>query len=277
MARMKSGVVALALSALALAAAVFSLTRESPPPARVSTQSSRVAVLERKVAELTRELGSLEVERPEPIARDAPGSPAGTPRTEVDDVGSPSVIAENDEALAAIVENAVDRKTKRVLDELRIKANKKPAMDVFATMLDLTPEQRAAAERVVVDGQRKVHAILDTPMADGTNLMDGLVEVVARGFAEPGKTPGWGPLFARIASEKIPGTDETYAARIESVKNDMRTTFKRDWSAAQYREFEEWGVDPTEIEKVPDSPNAELMRRIVERARTLGADIPDDG
>ncbi|MHC4548739.1 MAG: hypothetical protein ACYTEZ_08160 [Planctomycetota bacterium] len=273
---MKSGVVALALSALALGAAVFSLTRESPPPGRAAPRTDRVAAVEAQVAELTRELESLKAQKSRPIRRDPSGGPSGTPHPDAGDFGSPSDVAEDDPALAAIVDDAVDRKTKRVLDELRIKANKKPAMDVFASMLELTDEQRAATERVVVDGQRQVHAILDTPTADGTNLMNGLVEIVARRIAEPGRDHGFGRWFARIASEKIPGMDETYGARIESVKNAMRATFKRYWSAAQYREFEEWGVDPTEIEKVPGSPNAELWMRIAERARTLGADIPDD-
>jgi hypothetical protein len=56
----------------------------------------------------------------------------------------------------------------------------------------------------------------------------------------------------------------------------MRARFHRDWSEEQYREFETWGVDPTEIENVPGSPNEALLRRITERARALGAAIPGD-
>jgi hypothetical protein len=101
------------------------------------------------------------------------------------------------------------------------------------------------------------------------------VDIVAKGMAEPGKDHGFGNWFGRIVNEKIPGTDATYAARIESMKNDMRARFRRDWSKEQYREFEEWKVDPTEIEQVPDSPNIALVERIKERARTFGATIPD--
>jgi len=182
---------------------------------------------------------------------------------------------ERDGALAAIVDDAVDRKTKQVMDELRIKANKKPDFKVFAKMLDLTVEQRAAAERVIIEGQRQTHEILNTPTDDGTNLMDQLVEIFARGIAEPGKDHGFGRWIGRIMGEKVPGTDITYATRIESVKKSMRTTFKRDWSEAQYREFSEWKVDPTEIENVPGSPNEALGERILDRVRTLGVDVPD--
>jgi hypothetical protein len=143
-------------------------------------------------------------------------------------------------------------------------------------VLELTEEQRAETERVIVEGQRELHRILETPTYDGTSLMDELVEIVARGFAEPGKDHGFGKWFGRVLTEKIPGTDETYATRIESVKNGMRTSFKREWSEAQYREFEEWGVDPTEVQEVPGSPNEALEKRIVERATSLGAEIPAD-
>ncbi|MHC4136874.1 MAG: hypothetical protein ACYS0K_18100 [Planctomycetota bacterium] len=271
--------VALALSVVALAVAVIAPTQESPPPQRAPMRTDHVAALETQVAELKREVESLKAEKAQRIGigRDTSRPLAETRPTDVDDGGSPPAAAKDDPALTEIIDDAVDRKTKQVLDELRIKADKKPAMKAFASALELTQEQRAAAERVVVDGQRQVHAILDTPTDDGTNLMDELVEVVARGFAQPGKDQGFGRWIARVLSEKIPGTDETYAVRIESVKTAMRATFKRDWSEAQYQEFEEWGVDPTEIQKVPGSPNELLEKRVVERARRLGAEIPDGG
>jgi hypothetical protein len=187
----------------------------------------------------------------------------------------PEVAAEG--TLEAIVDAAVDRKAAQVMDEMRIKGNKKPAIDVFASTLELTDRQREAAERIIVDGQEQVHAILNRPTADGTNLMDDLVELVARGMAEPGKDHGWGRWIGRVLTEDIPGTNETYGARIETVKVAMRATFKRQWSEEQYREFEEWGVDPTEVQNVPGSPNEALGQRITERARSLGADVPEDG
>lgn len=268
--------VALALSVVALAVAIFAPTRESPPPERAPERTNRVAALEAQVARLNREIESLKAERPGRMRRDTSESPTTTPRADTGDVASPANRPEADEALKAIVDDAVDRKAGQVIDELRTKANKKPAMDVFARVLELTEEQRAETERVIVEGQRQVHQILNTPTYDGTSLMDDLVEVFAKGIAEPGKDHGFGRWIGRVLTEKIPGTDETYATRIESVKSTMRATFKRDWSAAQYREFEEWGVDPTEIEKVPGSPNEALGKRIVERATALGAEIPDD-
>jgi len=275
---MRVGTVALAFSALALGIAVFSLTRESPRPGRDSMRTNRVAALETKVAELTREIESLKNRTPHPIRRHTSesGLPPAGPDAEYREPDVLSGRVQDDKALKAVVDDAVNRKAKQVMDEMRIKANKKPAMEVFAKVLELTAKQRASAERIVVEGQREVGVILDMPTADGTNLKDELIELVALGFAQPGKDHGWRRWFGRVLREKIPGTDETYGARIESVKNAMRATFKREWTDAQYREFAEWKVDPTEIKDVPGSPNAELLKVILERARELGADIPDD-
>ena len=267
---MKSGGFALILSALALGAAAFSHSRERPTQgARSPVRNERVANLETKVAELTRQVEALRAAQPEPEAL----ASATLPETAVD---SPVAIPEVDPTLKAIVDEAVDRKAKQVMDEMRIKENKKPEIGVFASMLKLTEEQRALTERVVVAGQREVYSILDTPTDGGANLMDDLVDLVARGIAQPGQDHGWAPWIGRVMSEKVPGTDETYGARIESVKNRMRATFKREWTAEQYREFQAWGVDPTEIKKVPGSPNELLEQRVIERAREFGAEIPEE-
>jgi hypothetical protein len=260
---------ALTFSAVALGVAVVALTRRPPEPPRAPARTERDGALQAQIDELRRDVEVLKARRP-----DLPVPPL-LPPPALEGEGPPSTVEGGDE-LKAIVDDAVERKTEQVLDELRVKADKKPAMDVFASMLELSEDQRVTTERVVLEGQREVHSILATPTLDGTNLMDQLVEMAAKGIAEPGKDPGWGLWFARVLSEKVPGTDETYGTRIEAVKTGMRATFKREWSEAQYKEFEEWGVDPTEIENVPGGPNEALVKRITERARALGADLPND-
>jgi hypothetical protein len=273
---MRAGGVALLLSAVALGVAVFGLTRErTQPRERTPVRTDRVASLETEVAELKHELARMRAERG---ARESFRPPVGitAPDGAGGEAADPAAIAEDNPDLAAIVDDAVDRKTKAAFDELRIKGNKKPPIDAFATVLDLTDQQRAVTERVVVEGQRELHAILNTVTADGRNMMDELVEIAAKGMAEPGKDHGWGKWIGRLVSEKVPGTDTTYAARIEAVKAAMRERFKREWTEQQYREYVEWGVDPTEVQNVPGSPNEGIIRRIHERARQLGAEIPAD-
>lgn len=179
------------------------------------------------------------------------------------------------DALTAAVDKAVDRKTKQVIDDMRIKSDKKPEIRVFAKALGLTPEQQEAADRVVLEAQRETYSILETPTDDGRNLMTELVDLAAKGIAEPGKDHGWGKWLGRIMTEKIPGTDQTHAERLETVKQRAQAEFKRTWTPKQYKEFEEWGVRPTEIKGVPGSPEVELEKRIVQRARMLGAEIPE--
>ena len=271
---MKTGGVALVVSALALGAAIVALTREPPQPQRASGRMDRVTELETEVAELAHEIAILKGERPEGARRNASGPDLGIPSTEGGEPGEVADVPGDETSIAAIVDDAVERKTKKVIDDLRIKTDKKPGIDAFVAALDLDREQRAATERVIVEGQREVHQILGTPTRDGTNLMDELVEIIAKGIAEPGKDHGFGRWFARVAGETIPGTNKTYGERIEAVKASMRANFKRDWTEAQYKEFEAWGVDPTEIQKVPGSPNADLEKRILARASVLGAEIP---
>jgi len=272
---MNSGVVALILSAIALGVAGFALTAERQETERTPIRLDRVADLETEIEKLKQEIALLKSAKPQPGRRSIAGLPTTSLGADDNEFELPAPRGGTDDALTAIVEDAVDRKTKQVLADMRLKANKKPAIGVFASALELSKDQRAVAERVIVEGQRKVHDILNMPTSNGTKLMDELVEIVARGIAEPGKDHGWAKLIGRILNEKVPGTDVTYAAQVESVKQDMRARFKREWSAEQYTEFHEWKVDPTEIQNVPGSPNEALMVRINERARTLGAQIPD--
>lgn len=261
------------LSTAALGFAVFSYTQEpAAAPTRSSTDAKRVAELETKVQELAYEVSTLKAER---AAGDGASAVRSTKPPQLDENGEPMPAAEGDPELAAMVDDAVDRKTKQVMDEMRIKQNKKPEMTVFAQMLELSKEQVAAAERTVVEGQRDVHQILETPTADGRNLMDELVELMAKGIAEPGKDHGWGQWIGSVMSQKVPGTDESYGVRIEAVKTRMRQTFQREWTKEQYAEYQAWGVDPTEIQNVPESPNQILWERIQDRARAMGARIPN--
>ena len=73
----------------------------------------------------------------------------------------------------------------------------------------------------------------------------------------------------RVMSEKIPGTDETYGARIEVAKNKVREAFRREFTDKQYAEFEKWGLDPTEIQEIENSPWADIGEIIKQRLLEL--------
>ncbi len=154
--------------------------------------------------------------------------------------------------------------------------DKKPSIDVFAKTLDLTDVQRQDVEREVLRAQHDIAGILQVPMADGTQALEELVEVMADSLARPGKDPGRATrLFGRLMAENVPGSNETYAARVEAVKAELRASFRRNWTAKQYATFEAWQMDPTEVKGIENSPWKGLEARVIERARALGAKLPE--
>ena len=162
------------------------------------------------------------------------------------------------------------------MDEMRIKQNKKPKIDVFAKLLELTPKQRASAEFAIVQGQREIHGILDMPTADGSNLKDELVEIVAKGFAQPGKDHGWGRWIGRVMGEKIPGTNETYGTRIEGREEPDARDLPEGVVGGAVPRVQGVGRRPDRGPERPRQPHAALWKAIVERARELGANIPEN-
>ncbi len=176
------------------------------------------------------------------------------------------------ERLQKLIDKAVEKKAA----QMQTMRNKKPPIDVFAKILQLDDEQVAAVQRDVVRAQHAIKDILEIPAEDGTDFLQELVEVMANGMANPGKDPGrGGRLFGRLMSEKIPGSDETYAARVEGVKGRLRESFKRNWTQEQYKTFEAWQMDPTEVQNVEGSPYKDVERRVLERAQQLGWRAPE--
>ena len=175
-----------------------------------------------------------------------------------------------------MVEEAVEKKAVQLQ---AMQGSKKPSIDLFTKTLELTDEQRYAVERAVVSSQHELKAILEIPTEDGSNFIDELVEVFADGVANPGENPRRAmKFFGRLLSESIPGTNDTYAERLEAVKTRLRASLKRDLDEKQYATFEAWQMDPTEIQEIEGSPWKEIETRVIERARDLGAEIPgEDG
>ena len=177
------------------------------------------------------------------------------------------------EQLAELVDEAVEKKAVQI----RAMQDKKPSIDVFAETLALSDAQREIVEREILQAQHDIRQVLDTPTADGSNLLDELVEVFADGMAHPGenKQPGM-KWFGRVMTEVVPGTSETYAQRAEASKTRLRNALQRELSEDQYALFEQWQMDPSEVEDIPGSPWKDVEARVVERAKELGAEIPDE-
>lgn len=177
--------------------------------------------------------------------------------------------------LEALVERSVGKRVEEALDAARAKEDKKPSFSVLAATLELTETQRDEAREEVLRGQRESLDLLATPTEHGDSLLEEVIEVAAKGIAQPGTEVGWGKFVGRLLTERVPGSDDTYAARLEAVKQSVRATFRRTWTPKQFAEFEAWGADPLENDDIEGSPRAALNQRIVERARALGANLPE--
>jgi len=269
----KISLLALALALAALALAAFRPAREpaAPPRAdgRLRDLQVQVAELKQVVERLASRPGEAYDAAPRPVA------PAPRPADTLSGARTRQASPPPEQQLQAMVEEAVSKKTREVVSELEAKKNKKPSMDLFAATLKLTKAQRHDTEQAVLRGQRETYRILEMPTDDGGNLMDELIDVAAKGVVWPGTDHGWGRWIAKVTTRKIPGTNETYAARIERVKDSVRTAIRRTLSKKQYTAFERWGVDPTEIKGVPDSPEKTLEQRVKERIEQLGEQFPD--
>ena len=178
---------------------------------------------------------------------------------------------------ATKVKDLVDEAVEKKAQQFRQMQNKKPSIDVFAEVLELNDEQRALAEREVVRGQREIRSLLEIPADDGTVFLDEIVETMAAGMAKPKEAGArWTKLLGRLMTENVPGTDTTYAASAEAIKGTVRDAFKSGWTESQYERFESWQMDPTEVQGIEGSAWSDLEGRVLERARELGADIPED-
>jgi hypothetical protein len=284
--RSTSGPWALALGVVAIALGAYALTRDAPDS---SGLEERLLEVEGKVARIEAAVAALD--RAAPAAptlmgytlEDEPGppEPAGVAPVRGEDAGaedaggaaSPDAPPRTAEEIQELVDKAVEKKAA----QMQGMRNKKPPLDLFARTLGLDDAQREQLARDVVRAQHAIQQVLEIPADDGTNFIEELVEVMADGMAHPGENPGRGKaLFGRLKAERIPGSDETYADRVEVLKNALRSSFERSWTAKQYATFEQWQMDPTQIQGIEGSPFKAIERRVVERARQLGAKLPGD-
>lgn len=226
--------------------------RAAPPSFDTDALLARIEALEQRLAQALS------------VVPAAPSEPAAlAPAEDVED-GPVS------EKVLAQVDERIDAAVARQAAEFELKKNKKPALDTFAEQLELENYQRLAIENEVREGQRQIRQILETPTADGSNLLDEFVVAIAYGEAKSPEAPGrFMQWFARVTTEKIPGTDQTYSARVEAVKASVDASFRRELSDDQYSEYKDWAIDPTEIQAIEDSPWADFEERVAEAVQGL--------
>jgi hypothetical protein len=182
--------------------------------------------------------------------------------------------AEKQKVLAVVKEQvavAVDKKVAELKKKESYRRNKEPTLDMVSDALKLNATQTAVIEREVRDHQRKIRELLDTPLDDGTVLIDILVDAMAYGQAKRPEAGGQFMKFISLLQKTVPGTDQTYQTQLATVKSSLTTAFKRELTEQQFTEFEEWKFEPDRMKGISDSPFSDLEERI--KKRTL--ELPD--
>ncbi len=192
-----------------------------------------------------------------------PGSGADPARAALD--GPPP-----EEGLRALVRQTVkEEMDARAGESVEAKAEnpgegRKPPLSQVAAELDLDDSQREAVHQAVLRGQEETIALLRTPTPGGRVPLDDLLkafldrpENVKESVVE---------VFGMLATEKVPGSEETYAQRLEGVKRSTSEAFRRTFTPEQFKAYERTGQDPLEIQ-VPDSPWIQVLQDAWKKTR----------
>jgi len=277
----KKALMAAAVGVLA-AVVVFSRTLRPDRTDQIEALEHRIEALEDRIAELTSGPAAADpaahpTERQEdPVERTLADAAAQPPPETIAPLVMARLqhveraVAETDRTLSTTIEERVEEAVDEKISKLELKQNLKPPLADFAEVLELDESQQGAVEDVIWLGQDSVRAILETPTADGSVLVDGLVEALAYGKVGH---PEAGRIFmewvGQVMNTQIPGSDDTYGWRIEAAKKDVREALRRELTEEQYAEFERWNVDPTEVQEIQDSPWTDIGERIEQRALEL--------
>ncbi|KAF0243856.1 MAG: hypothetical protein FD180_3024 [Planctomycetota bacterium] len=210
----------------------------SSTAAKAARQAVEDAVAE-KAEEIARRLEALEKN-----ALAAAGGGGGDPAA-IDDMVSKKV----DEKLA----DAKQKKGGLFGDD------KKRPLSEISKDLALTELQEDQMAEAINASQKVCFGIVTTPRNDGTNILDDIV--VAMQDPEHAQEKATA-AFMKLFTDKIPGTDETYLARIMTEKGALNSEFKKVLTEDQMKKYTRLGQDPHEIQTGYDPYGEYLAERM---------------
>lgn len=132
---------------------------------------------------------------------------------------------------------------------------RKPPLAELSRELGLTPSQEDAAAEAVNAGKKRIAELLQIQRADGTCMLDELVDA----FKDPPTAQQkMTEIFARLFTEPIPGRGEPYIAEVLRIQTEVKRNLAANMSVDQYKQLERSNVDVTEIQTGYD-PFAEYL------------------
>ncbi len=207
--------------------------------AREARKAADEAVAER-ASELERRLESLEKNALAAAAAGTGGDPGA-----IDDLVAKKV----DEKM----EGVKKKKSGLFGDE-----NKRPLADVSKD-LALTELQEDQMAEAINASQKNCFGVITTPRNDGTNLLDDIVLAMQDPEHAEEKMKA---AFMQIFTAKLPGSDETYLAKLLQEKQVLEEGFKKILTEDQMKKYTRLGQDPLEIQTGYDPYGEYLGERL---------------
>lgn len=187
----------------------------------------------------------------EPAAAAPESGPAASTAPQSSDATASTVRPDD---LEAMIDRKVEEKVKAKGEGNGFGGKKLPLREI-AKEAQLPHETELRMAEVVNDGKRKSFELLKLPRADGTNLVDDLVNA----FKSDKPEENVKAVFMRIFSEKIPGTDQTYLAGILKIGDEINQRLEQVLTPEQMTSYKHAGVGPLDVETGYD-PFAEYLK-----------------
>ena len=134
-----------------------------------------------------------------------------------------------------------------------------PEVSEVAKKLGLGDAEQKELEEIIRKKKNQQFELLKTPRADGSNLLDDLAEglVAVRTSGQPSEEATRQVFMRfnqRVTTEKVPGTDYTYAEAMRRTQEETYQAIKSALSDEQFKMFQSLGVRNPMDMRIPDDP-----------------------
>ena len=119
---------------------------------------------------------------------------------------------------------------------------KMPLFDL-ARELSLDPAAQAKITAIANTAKKEIFDILKTPRPDGTNVADEVIAAFMSG--EPAQAQ---KVFAKLFTEKIPGTDTPYVSAVSAAQQKANQGLAQAMGSDAYGRFQGMNIKPENIE-----------------------------
>ena len=152
-------------------------------------------------------------------------------------------VAFTEEDIQKIVDAKIEEKIQKKGGKNKGDDDRKMPLFDLAKELALDPAAETKVASISNTCKKEIFDILKTPRPDGTNAADDLIKVYTSGDqAEAQK------FFAKMFTEKIPGTDTTYITAVARVQEKANLNLSVAMGSSAFEKFKGMNIKPENIE-----------------------------